>query len=424
MLTWALARPVAAPWRELRQGHSSRVLSDPHTFDPLRRRPLEFSGACEQPTATVNLGFFGDILVHNAPHLQGFAQGFDSLWQPLTPLFQAVDLMYGNLEGTFSKRRTKKSNSRNRMRYDPRLATALADSGFDVLSTANNHACDRGRQAVDDTLDVIERAGMVAVGTRRRSALRPDPPAEYAKFTDVGGLRIAWVACAEWTNSTKCGGQIMHCFRDKKLVIDTVRDLAQRDDVDLVVATPHGGRHLTPRADVVTRAFNRELVEAGASVVVGNYVVQQWEKVTATDGREAFVSTCTGASFTQLKAKKGEMRAGAMLIVGVGRDQTGDVKVRGARHVPLVWSRHGRTSVIEPAEASALGWRARRKVHGVMSSWNESPPLPPLDATPQCRPGYIDPGFALGSDGEPCSVDGDCAPGLRCTKGKRDGVCH
>lgn len=58
------------------------------------------------------------------------------------PLIAGADLAVGNLETTFGG----KPYSGYPMFSSPEaFGEALRDAGFDVLTTANNHSCDRGR---------------------------------------------------------------------------------------------------------------------------------------------------------------------------------------------------------------------------------------------------------------------------------------
>ena len=45
------------------------------------------------------------------------------------------------------------------------MIEALSIAGIDVVSTANNHARDRGSHGLEFTLDLLGRAGIAAVGT-------------------------------------------------------------------------------------------------------------------------------------------------------------------------------------------------------------------------------------------------------------------
>jgi poly-gamma-glutamate synthesis protein (capsule biosynthesis protein) len=358
--------------------------SDPATFVPLAGEPLQFAGACDADQAdVVTLGFLGDTLFHNQPYKQiGGAAHIGALWSSLAPLFASPDLTYANMEGTFTRTpRAKKTNGKNRLKYPPELARALKDSGVDVVSLANNHAGDGGARGMTSTLEIAHEAGLLTTGTR----MKPGEP--WHVVTEVKGLRIAWVSCTEWTNKPVPFERILHCHRDKRELLALVRELARTNDV--VIATPHGGFDLPARnrADKVTRALQRDLVNAGALLVIGNHphVVQQWEKVPAPDGREAFVSSCNGAGFTKMKASS--RRDAVFLVAGISKDaRDGKVRVRGVRHVPLIWHRVDGKYAMEAAALVPDGERTRARVHKLMSEWNESPPTAPVDPIPDCNP--------------------------------------
>ena len=50
------------------------------------------------------------------------------------------------------------------------LAVACRDSGIDVLVTANNHTCDRGKKGIIRTLDVLDSLKIAHTGTFRNKA--------------------------------------------------------------------------------------------------------------------------------------------------------------------------------------------------------------------------------------------------------------
>lgn len=368
---------------------------------PAGRRSRPGDGDGDGDDELVVVGALGDLLIHNGPHRQGLAHGFASLWAPLAPLLAAADVTYANLEGSLGGRAAPgfgkgRSTEKNRLVYDPQLARALADAGLDVLSTANNHALDGGAAGVVATLDALDDARLAHTGTRRPG----DRSSPWFTITETRGMRIAWLACSEWTNEREPGDDdsdgalVLHCHRHRDEVLALVRALAARPDVDAVIATPHGGRERWPRADRLTRTLAHDLIEAGAVAVVGNHphALQQWEVVRTAAGREGVVSTCSGASFSAIRA--GEARAGAFLLLGLGRGPDGKARLRAARHVPLVYERLGERFVLGPARASgtAAAARALERVLSLWSPWNEVAPVLPLRLSPACGPGAADGG--------------------------------
>lgn len=350
--------------------------SDPSTFVPLLREPLLFAAGadCSARDDDVIVGAYGDVHLHNPAHRQATKRGgggFDALIAPVAPLFRAPHVTYANVEGTLGTPLGRgRSTVENILAYDAELAHALARAGVDVISTANNHALDQGGAGVRRTIEVLDAAGLRGIGTLDRDFT----------VTDVDGFTIAWVACTEWTNVPDRERLVLDCDRDRATVLALITKLAAVHDV--VIATPHGGTEGRVRADVVTRKLQRQLVEAGARVVIGNHPhrAQQWEKVTKADGTEAFVSSCSGQGWTSIKKSepKDASRASALLLVSLAR---ADGRVRGVRYVPIEWrrSKSGKSYELVPG-----GEGARTKLKRVWAEENELAPDAPF-TLPGCK---------------------------------------
>jgi poly-gamma-glutamate synthesis protein (capsule biosynthesis protein) len=69
------------------------------------------------------------------------------------------------------------------------LAAALKETGFHVLTTANNHCMDRGFAGLVRTLDVLDSCGLSHTGTYRTEA-----EAAEDLIVPVKGLRVGIAA--------------------------------------------------------------------------------------------------------------------------------------------------------------------------------------------------------------------------------------
>ena len=74
-----------------------------------------------------------------------------------------ADLVFGNLESPISDK-GEKVGSIYSFRAEPEAIDGLTYAGFDVLSLANNHAFDYGWEALKDTLERLNEAGINSVG--------------------------------------------------------------------------------------------------------------------------------------------------------------------------------------------------------------------------------------------------------------------
>jgi poly-gamma-glutamate capsule biosynthesis protein CapA/YwtB (metallophosphatase superfamily) len=114
------------------------------------------------------------------------ARGADYPWTYVARTLRAADLTTGNLETSVSTRGTAAVKEYT-FRGGPAALPPLARlAGFDVLTLANNHTVDFGREALLDTLRNVHATGIETIGAGA-NALQARRPAVLER----GGLRIA-----------------------------------------------------------------------------------------------------------------------------------------------------------------------------------------------------------------------------------------
>jgi poly-gamma-glutamate synthesis protein (capsule biosynthesis protein) len=120
------------------------------------------------------------------------------LWDEVGPFFFGADVVVGNLETplvTSLPPGTVPEVMLNDMHFNGSEALFRIFNGndrfrgFDVLGTANNHSLDQGERGVVETLDYLEKRGILAPGTARTPAER-----ERVTMLQRNGIRVAFVA--------------------------------------------------------------------------------------------------------------------------------------------------------------------------------------------------------------------------------------
>jgi poly-gamma-glutamate synthesis protein (capsule biosynthesis protein) len=162
---------------------------------------LAACGAADPPAATTppppesfTLVATGDVLVHQDGALTAGARrldgGYDftAVLAPVAPLVEAADLAICHLETPVAPEGGPYRGYPS-FAVQPEIVDALAGAGYDLCSTASNHALDDGTEGVVRTLDVLEAAGIDATGTYRSEAAGTE-----ARIVDVGGVRVGHVA--------------------------------------------------------------------------------------------------------------------------------------------------------------------------------------------------------------------------------------
>jgi poly-gamma-glutamate synthesis protein (capsule biosynthesis protein) len=155
------------------------------------------------------------------------------------------------------------------------LATAMRRAGIEIVTTANNHICDKGAAGIRATLALLDSAGIRHTGAFLDSAdYRARNP---LRFT-AGGVRCALLAYTYGTNGLPVPrGMIVN-------LIDTAaiaRDLAAARAVptDVVIVACHWGEEYRITPSPLQRSLAAWIRARGADIIIGHHphVVQPAE---------------------------------------------------------------------------------------------------------------------------------------------------
>ncbi len=315
------------------------------------KQNLRFAEECTGgPEVTISA--VGDILLHTPLQQQAFRQAnhYRSLWPAMIPLFNRFNISYANFEGPSAE--GVKVNGQvvppktemvwdpsvytgyPQFNYHPILVSDLIQSGIDVVSTANNHSLDRRALGAEMTIQAMDRYGLLYTGTRLNSnASRP-----WYTVTEANGFRIAWLACTFSTNGIPDKkDQVLFCYEDKQEVLQLVRQLSESTEFSAVIVTPHWGseyKHVPNKKEIL---FGRELIETGATAVIATHphVIQPWEKVVTSTGREGLIVYSTG-NFVSAQAQM-PRRIGMMIGLKLVQDpRSAKLNIKSTRFLPVM----------------------------------------------------------------------------------------
>jgi len=349
--------------------------------------PLAFRDACT-PGTKITIAAVGDVLLHSPLQQQAIRQStkFKSLWSPVADLLARADITYGNLEGPTAKGVNRAGravtdpgfvfddvvySSYPQFNYHGSLEGDLVSTGFDVVSTANNHAMDRHSLGADRTLDALEAAGLPHTGTRRS-----DGTGQLWTETTADGVRLAWIACSFSTNGIPDSkDQVLGCWSDESQIKSMIGQLRQSHDA--VIVTPHWGVEYTANPGRDQRDLAHRFLDAGATLVLGSHphVLQPWEKYTTTDGREAFVIYSLG-NFVSGQAQLAR-RSTILLYVGLTKTAAG-TKINGVSYVPMIMNTRSGVRAVESIDRAGGNVEARRLITSMFGTTNVADPSAPL----------------------------------------------
>jgi poly-gamma-glutamate synthesis protein (capsule biosynthesis protein) len=186
---------------------------------------------------------------------------------------QQADILIGSLDGTLSDYNPPApcdEHYRNLM-APSEAVQGLAFAGFDVMGVATNHMKDCGlirgcvNDSMFDTLNILTDNGILPAGAGENLEA-----ATSASILTVKGIRFAFLGVGAinrgiWATETEPG--------ISPFVTDVFLDAITRAraQADVVIVLPHWGREYSPLITYEQRQAAHRMVEAGATLVVGNH---------------------------------------------------------------------------------------------------------------------------------------------------------
>lgn len=227
----------------------------------------------------------GDVMVHarqlgTAWEEECQCYNFHKTFLPVKSMIEGADLAIGNLETTLPGEKVGYTGYPEFGSPDS-LVTALKDSGFDLVTTSNNHSVDKGARGIRRTIQVVDESGLLHLGTY-------DSMERYNRdrilMVERKGIRFAFLSYTYGTNGIAVPrGMVVNLI--KKETIQEDIKLARARGADSIVVLYHfGGEYLRLPDD-----FQREMVDfafqKGAQIVLGGHphVLQPYRIFRASD---------------------------------------------------------------------------------------------------------------------------------------------
>ena len=177
-----------------------------------------------------------------------------------------ADIAFANLESPFNDEGDHFVENSLVFNADPKSIEGLKLAGFDILSTANNHAFDQAQKGLDYTIDWLTAHNIIPTGTTHSKAQVQSP---VIKHNDIlyGFLSYSYTAYNDGGQTTS---KYIKNFNDLPGLKQDILGM-KGHTADVVIVNMHAGVEYTrtPTEDQI--AFAHAAIDAGADLVIGEH---------------------------------------------------------------------------------------------------------------------------------------------------------
>ena len=294
----------------------------------------------EEPVdVTFTLSAIGDIMCHNTQYIDAYNEDTDTydfsyVFEDISLYTKTADICIGNLETTFAGEEVGYSSYPTFNTPDS-LAYELKDIGVDVLSTAGNHALDKGFDGLSRTIDVLNDADISHLGTYKTEEEQNKTLIKYVK-----GIKIAFVNYTYGTNGIAVPSDKQYCVNliDEDLMKKQI-DSAKEENPDIIIACMHWGNEYQTTQNSTQEELADFLFQNGVDIILGTHphVLEPMEKRTVTleDGstKDGFVIYSLGNFISDQNAEY--TRNSIILNLDITKHVDGTITIDNYEYIPI-----------------------------------------------------------------------------------------
>lgn len=210
----------------------------------------------------IKIAFTGDIMLARGVEQQlNLAPDNNLLSSSISNFLDEFDYVVGNLECPVSVDTPKLSSTR--FKAHPHSLNQI--ERFHLLSLANNHIFDCGKQGAKDTIETLEENNKTFCGLLEAEG------AKYYTSVNISDKRISFFSCA-----------VQYCVKDNDR--ENYPKIILADDPDLIesitksstennytIILVHGGNEMIPYPEANFRNLCQSFIDAGADVVITHH---------------------------------------------------------------------------------------------------------------------------------------------------------
>jgi poly-gamma-glutamate capsule biosynthesis protein CapA/YwtB (metallophosphatase superfamily) len=211
-----------------------------------------------------SLIFVGDIMLSRGVDFWMRREGYLYPFENIAEITNSAEIVFGNLESPLSTKGEKGENFYS-FRANPESVKGLIYAGFDVLNLANNHSCDYGKEAFEETIELLNQNNIKTIGAGKnlQEARRP-------AIFDLGDLKIAFLGYNVSPGAFYAKDNRFGVTKAESAWI--IKDIEKmRNKADLIIVSYHWGIEYEDFPTEYQKSLAHMTIDCGGDIVIGHH---------------------------------------------------------------------------------------------------------------------------------------------------------
>jgi poly-gamma-glutamate synthesis protein (capsule biosynthesis protein) len=224
---------------------------------------------------TISLAFIGDVMLGRKISLALARHPPEWFWGDTLPVVRGADAVFANLESPIAAGPLKPNKVKTfHFRADPATVGILQAGNVRFVCLANNHTMDYGAEALNQTVQILDAAGIAHAGGGRDRAAAQAPA-----VVGVNGMNVGVIAATDNMRTFAAGPDRGGANFIGTLVSGRARGLEwierscaalRQDGADLIVFSFHWGPNMRGAPPPWFRRFAHAAIDRGVDVIHGH----------------------------------------------------------------------------------------------------------------------------------------------------------
>jgi len=193
-------------------------------------------------------------------------------FQKIVQLLRGVDIVFANLEGPVLENPLEFTGNELKFSFHPNVLEGVKWSQINLLSLANNHTSDMGKEGLKQTMNWLEKHQIHFIS----NSMAGYQDNKNTSFTTVHSIFLAF-------------NRILPFVNYQKEMIEEIKKVKLHNPEKTIIVSMHWGNEYELTSSHTQREFAHQVIAAGADIIIGHHphVVQEVELI---QGKPVFYS--------------------------------------------------------------------------------------------------------------------------------------